>query len=92
MGENEENIELNRRLGEVKIIIEDSPSFRKLRDDEFYKLVTTITNINQISSGFYEKDWLVVGEKKSIPVVSLKEILTNSFKLIMKYQNEINDN
>lgn len=53
LGENEENIELNRRLGEVKIIIEDSPSFRKLRDDEFYKLVTTITNINQISSNFY---------------------------------------
>jgi hypothetical protein len=59
-------------LGEVKIIIEDSPSFRKLRDDEFYKLVTTITNINQISSGFYEKDWLALDEKKSIPVVSLK--------------------
>jgi hypothetical protein len=79
-------------LGEVKIIIEDSPSFRKLRDDEFYKLVTTITNINQISSVFYEKDWLALDEKKSIPVVSLKEILTNSFKLIMKYQNEVNDN
>jgi hypothetical protein len=60
LGENEENIELNRRLGEVKIIIEDSPSFRKLRDDEFYKLVTTITNINQISSNFYEKDWAAV--------------------------------
>ena len=76
----------------MKIIIEDSPSFRKLRDDEFYKLVTTITNINQISSVFYEKDWLALDEKKYIPVVSLKEILTNSFKLIMKYQNEVNDN
>jgi len=57
LGENEENIELNRRLGEVKIIIEDSPSFRKLRDDEFYKLVTTITNINAISSRFYKPNW-----------------------------------
>lgn len=53
LGENEENIELNRKLSEVKIIIEDSPSFRKLRDDEFYKLVTTITKINEISSTFY---------------------------------------
>lgn len=35
---------------------------------------------------------MALDEKKSIPVVSLKEILTNSFKLIMKYQNEVNDN
>jgi len=27
-----------------------------------------------------------------VPVVPLKEILTNSFKLIMRYQNDINDN
>ncbi len=44
--ENEENIELNRRLGIVKDIIDDSPVFRKLRENEFYKLVTTLTNIN----------------------------------------------
>ena len=42
-------------------MIEDSPSFRKLRDEEFYKLVTTITNINQISSNYYEREWAALG-------------------------------
>ena len=31
--ENEENIELNRRLSIVKEIIDDSPVFRKLREE-----------------------------------------------------------
>ncbi len=75
------------------MIIEDSPSFRKLRDDEFYKLVYTITNINEISEKYYRKDWEDIGSANTIkPVVPLKEILTNSFKLIMNNQHEINDN
>jgi hypothetical protein len=60
-------------LGEVKVIIEDSPSFRKLRDDEFYKLVYTITNINEISENYYKKDWEESGSGNTTkPVVPLK--------------------
>ena len=51
--ENEQNIELNRRLAIVKEIIEDSPVFRKLREDEFFKLVTTVTNIDETSRQYY---------------------------------------
>ncbi len=58
-------------MGEVKVIIEDSPSFRKLRDDEFYKLVTTITNINDIGANFYKPNWDKLGEPIK-PVVPLK--------------------
>lgn len=50
---NEENIEFNRRLSIVKELIDDSPVFRKLREDEFYKLVTSITNINETSRLYY---------------------------------------
>jgi hypothetical protein len=51
--ENEENIELNRRLSIVKDLIDDSPVFRKLRENEFYKLVATLTNINATSKMYY---------------------------------------
>lgn len=55
------------------MIIEDSPSFRKLRDDEFYKLVYTITNINEISENYYKKDWEESGSGNTTkPVVPLK--------------------
>lgn len=61
LSENEENIELNRRLSIVKDLIDDSPVFRKLRENEFYKLVGTLTNINNTSRLYYEKLWLGVG-------------------------------
>lgn len=51
--ENEENIELNRRLSIVKDLIDDSPVFRKLRENEFYKLVATLTSINGTSKMYY---------------------------------------
>lgn len=70
--ENEENIQLNRRLSIVKQIIDDSPVFRKLKEDEFFKLVTTLTRIDSTSKSYYEEYWKKVGDKKSIPVVSLK--------------------
>lgn len=89
--ENEENIELNRRLSIVKEIIDDSPVFRKLREDEFFKLVTTLTNIDATSKAYYSSEWLKVEEKKSIPVVSLKEIFTKSFRLIMSNHENIQD-
>jgi hypothetical protein len=58
LSENEENIELNRKLSIVKELIDDSPVFRKLREEEFYKLVTTITNINATSKAYYKDLWL----------------------------------
>jgi hypothetical protein len=44
----------------VKEIIDDSPVFRKLREDEFFKLVTTLTKIDSTSRSYYEKMWLQV--------------------------------
>jgi len=46
--------------------------FRKLKEDEFFKLVTTLTRIDSTSKTYYEEYWKKVGDKKSIPVVSLK--------------------
>lgn len=67
----------------MKEIIDDSPVFRKLREDEFFKLVTTLTKIDSTSRTYYAQEWLKVDEKKSVPVVSLKEIFAKSFSLIM---------
>lgn len=75
----------------MKDLIDDSPVFRKLRENEFYKLVTTLTNINQTGKMYYESRWLGVGETKSLPVVPLKEIFTKSFRLIMNNHDTIND-
>jgi hypothetical protein len=82
---------LNRRLSIVKEIIDDSPVFRKLREDEFLKLVTTLTRIDTTSRAYYEQEWLKVDVKKPIPVVSLKEIFTKSFRLIMSNHETIQD-
>lgn len=90
--ENEENIELNRRLTIVKELIDDSPVFRKLRENEFYKLVTTLTNINDTSKLYYKKFWKeATGDDKTVPVVPLKEIFTKSFRLIMNNHESISD-
>lgn len=37
----------------MKEIIDDSPVFRKLREDEFLKLVTTLTRIDTSSKAYY---------------------------------------
>lgn len=75
----------------MKEIIDDSPVFRKLREDEFFKLVTTLTKIDATSKAYYAQAWLKVDEKKSVPVVSLKEIFTKSFRLIMSNHETIHD-
>ena len=87
----EENFELNRRLTIVKDIIDDSPVFKKLKEDEFYRLVTTLTHINKTSNDFYINDWLAVDEPKPPPVVGLKEIFEKSFRLIMDHPDSISD-
>ena len=86
---NEENIEFNRRLGIVKELIDDSPVFRKLKEDEFYKLVTSLTNINETSKSYYLEKWKNAGEPNAIPVVPLREIFTKSFTLIMNNHETI---
>ena len=35
--------------------------FRKLKEEEFYKLVSTITLIDQTSELYYEQRWIAVG-------------------------------
>jgi hypothetical protein len=53
--------------------------------------VTTLTNIDATSRAYYAAEWLKVDEKKSVPVVSLKEIFTKSFALIMTNHETIQD-
>lgn len=46
--------------------------FRKLKEDEFFKLVTTLTRIDSTSKIYYEEYWKKVDVTKIIPVVPLK--------------------
>ena len=67
----------------MKELIDDSPVFRKLKEDEFYKLVTSLTNINETSKAYYMNQWSFAGEPNTNPVVPLREVFTKSFSLIM---------
>lgn len=53
--------------------------------------MTTLTRIDTSSKAYYEQEWLKVDIKKPIPVVSLKEIFTKSFSLIMSNHETIQD-
>lgn len=53
--------------------------------------MTTLTKIDSTSKAYYAQEWLKVDEKKSVPVVSLKEIFAKSFRLIMSNHETIND-
>ena len=88
---NEENIEFNRRLTIVKDLIDDSPVFRKLKEEEFYNLVTSLKNIDQTSMAYYTDLWRNAGDPNTFSVVPLKEVLTKSFTLIMNNHSTIND-
>lgn len=89
--EDEQNIELNRKIGQVKQLMEDSALFRKLKEDEFNRLVDTLTNIDATSRAYYEPLWSQYGEKRSMPVMSLKEIMTKSFSLIMEHPDKFRE-
>ena len=56
--DDEENIKLNDKLQSVKKIIEESPTIDKFKDDQFIKLVQSLSKINQTSETFYQKQWL----------------------------------
>lgn len=55
--EDEQNIELNNNLSEVKTMIEDSPVFDKFKDDEFIFFVNTTLAIDQTSTTQYTSNW-----------------------------------
>ena len=70
-GEDEENIELDKRMGNVKEMLTDSAAFKKLKQDEFYKLVNIFSDMDQLSSEIYLEDWKIVGEDER-PLFSKK--------------------
>ena len=41
------------RLNNVKEMLSDSPAFKKLKQDEFYKLVRIFDNMDQLSAESY---------------------------------------
>jgi inositol 1,4,5-triphosphate receptor type 1/inositol 1,4,5-triphosphate receptor type 3 len=88
--ENEENLELNTRLNNVKELLTDSPAFKKLKQDEFYKLVHIFTSMDTVSSEMYSDNWKSVAEEPRA-VFSQKEIIRNCFSLIIDYPNQVTD-
>lgn len=60
--ENQENLELNSRLNNVKEMLTDSPAFKKLKQDEFYKLVVIFTSMDNISAENSTNLWLDLKE------------------------------
>ena len=75
----------------MKDLIDDSPVFRKLKEEEFYNLVTSLKNIDQTSMTYYTDLWRNAGDPNTFSVVPLKEVLTKSFTLIMNNHSTIND-
>ena len=63
-GENQENLELNQRLNNVKEMLIDSPAFKKLKQDEFYKLVKIFTNMDSLSAEIYDEEWRTMKEEQ----------------------------
>lgn len=55
--ENQENLELNSRLNNVKEMLSDSPAFKKLKQDEFYKLVRIFTSMDDLSASNSSNEW-----------------------------------
>ena len=88
--ENELNSELNNRLNNVKEMLDDSPAFKKLKQDEFYKVVRIFTSMDENASGMYEENWKSVGEDAR-PVFSRKEVITSCFDLMINHPDKISD-
>ena len=42
------------RMSNVKEMLTDSPAFKKLKQDEFYKLVNIFNNMDNLSSEIYK--------------------------------------
>lgn len=74
-------------------MVSSSPIFNKCLDDQFYKLVTQFTQLDQISRAFYN-DYMF--KKVSIhnfdmPLISLDEIISNMFDMTMSDPDQIQD-
>lgn len=93
LDENQENLVLNKKLKEVKSLLSYCPIFQKFKDDEFFKFVAYLTNINETSKKHYEAYSIqnFGGTSYDLPVVSLDEIFRNIFTLTIKYPNKIED-
>lgn len=71
-------------------MIEDSPTFDKFKDDEFIFLVNTLINLNEISSEQYRVKFKEIDEEPR-PVISVNEVFSKIFKLIMENPDKIDD-
>ena len=43
-------------------MLDDSPAFKKLKQDEFYKIVRIFTNMDDNASDMYKQKWKDIGE------------------------------
>lgn len=69
--------------------MEDSPVFKKLKDDEFYNLVRIFRQMDETSRSYYQSYW----QENEIPcpIYERKEIIRNIFTLIMNNPTQISD-
>lgn len=71
-------------------MLTDSPAFKKLKQDEFYKLVRVFTSMDAISASNSEPEWQSIGDDPR-PVFSKREIIKNCFELIINFPDIIKD-
>ena len=69
--------------------MEDSPIFKKLKDDEFYNLVRIFRQIDTTSTSYYQNFWQE--NESPSPIYERKEIIRNIFSLIMNNPTQISD-
>lgn len=69
--------------------MEDSPIFKKLKDDEFYNLVRIFRQMDTTSTSYYQYFWQE--NESPSPIYERKEIIRNIFSLIMNNPTQILD-
>jgi hypothetical protein len=69
--------------------MEDSPIFKKLKDDEFYNLVRIFRQMDATSTSYYQSFWQE--NESPSPIYERKEIIRNIFSLIMNNPTQISD-
>lgn len=71
-------------------MIDDSPIFDKFKDDEFIFFVNTAIALDNTSTNQYSANWNEANDEPR-PVISLNEIFTKIFKLIIENPDKIDD-
>lgn len=64
-------------------MVDESPVFKKFRDDEFYKLISILSDIDETSKQYYANKWEEMRDEHK-PIVSMKESISTVFSMVIK--------